>query len=81
KRSASVWATLLCPLLWLGHRSNVARLRRRRPALLQQNRSIIDAQNSWRLLTSRTTILVATRSETPVRPRGPGSVPGPSERR
>lgn len=73
KRSATIGATLLWPLMALGRTFHERRIARKRPELLAQNRPLIDQQNSWKMLTSRTTILEATKSETPIRRRDEAS--------
>jgi len=57
KRSAAAWAILCAPGLWLGQWAHRRRLARKRPDVLEQNRELLEAQRSWRLLTSRTAIL------------------------
>lgn len=57
KRSAAAYAILCAPGLWLGQWAHRRRLARKRPELLEQNRELLEAQRSWRMLTSRTAIL------------------------
>lgn len=60
KASAVALALPALPLLWVGRMRHWLRWRRKQPAVLEQNRSLLQAQNGWALLTSRTTVL-ATR--------------------
>jgi SAM-dependent methyltransferase len=61
KSSAAALAVLASPALLAGRALHAARLRRKRPALLAENRALLDAQNGWRMLTSRTAVLVARK--------------------
>ena len=64
KRSAGALALLFAPALLLGRFFALRRLRRKRPALLEQNRGLLDATSGWRLLTGRTAILSARKPRT-----------------
>jgi SAM-dependent methyltransferase len=59
KRSSAIWTVLLSPALLAAQVFHRARLRRKRPEVLEENRGLIAAQGGWSLLTSRTTILEA----------------------
>ena len=61
KSSAVAWAVVLSPLLFLGRAFFTGRMRHKYPDVLEQNRSVLDAQAGWTLLTGRTTILTATK--------------------
>ena len=59
KRSSAVLAILLAPALVLAGLFHRARLARKRPEVLQENRSLLADQGGWKMLTSRTAILAA----------------------
>jgi 2-polyprenyl-3-methyl-5-hydroxy-6-metoxy-1,4-benzoquinol methylase len=59
KRSSAVLTVALAPALGLAQLFHRGRLRRKRPEVLRENRTLIAAQGGWRMLTSRTTILAA----------------------
>lgn len=69
KRSAVIWSILFWPLLKLSGLFHRARIRRKRPELLEQNRELLDTVSGSGLLTARTAVLHALKSETPLRPR------------
>jgi SAM-dependent methyltransferase len=60
KASAVALALPALPFLWLGGLRHRLRWERKQPAILDQNRALLAAQNGWALLTSRTAVL-ATR--------------------
>lgn len=57
KRSAMLLAGVLAPLWWSGHRLFRHRLRRKAPATYAENRQLLDAANSWAVLTARSVIV------------------------
>lgn len=61
KSSAAALTVLAGPALLAGRAWHTLRLRRKRPALLDENRSLLSAQHGWRMLTSRTAVLVAEK--------------------
>lgn len=61
KSSAAALTIALSPLLVTGSLLQRARIARKRPELLAENRALLDAQGSWRMLTSRTAILRARK--------------------
>jgi len=61
KSSAAAWTVLASPALLAGRAWHTLRLARKRPALLAENRELLAAQHGWRMLTSRTAVLVAQR--------------------
>jgi SAM-dependent methyltransferase len=63
KASAVALGLLAWPFLWLGRVRHRLRWQRKQPAILDQNRTLLAAQNGWALLTSRTAVL-ATRKPT-----------------
>jgi SAM-dependent methyltransferase len=65
KRSAAFLTVMLSPALLLSQGFHRARLRRKRPEILRENRGLLDAQGGWKLLTSRTTILAARVPDVP----------------
>lgn len=58
KLSAVMLAAPAWPLLCLGRLRHRLRWRRKQAAVFGQNRPLLEAQNGWTLLTSRTTVLV-----------------------
>ncbi len=61
KRSSAVLVVLSAPLLVLGALSLRGRLARKHPEVLEENRPVLAQMQGWKLLTSRTSILLATR--------------------
>lgn len=61
KSSAAALAVLTGPALLAGRAWHTLRLARKRPAILAENRSLLGAQHGWRMLTSRTAVLVAEK--------------------
>lgn len=61
KRSALFQLVLLGPLMVPAHVGFLLRLRRKRPSERLENREILEAVNSFSMLTSRSVIAVATR--------------------
>jgi SAM-dependent methyltransferase len=61
KRSSAVWAILLGPVFLAGPAWLDARLARKHPQILRENRELLAALRSWRLLTGRTAILCAQK--------------------
>ena len=69
KRSAVAWSVLLWPFLAISGALNKARIRRKRPELLAQNAELVEMLGSRTLLTARTAVMHAIKSETPMRAR------------
>ncbi|MBK7874471.1 MAG: class I SAM-dependent methyltransferase [Planctomycetes bacterium] len=61
KSSSAALAVLAGPALLAGRAWHTLRLKRKRPALWTENRELLAAQHGWRMLTSRTTVLVADK--------------------
>ena len=61
KRSSALLTVLLSPFLFVAGRLHRARMSRKRPEVLAENRGLIDEQTSWPMLTSRTAILRVER--------------------
>lgn len=61
KASAVALALPAWPFLWLGRLRHRLRWQRKQAAVLDQNRALLAALNSFALLTSRTTVLVARK--------------------
>ena len=59
KRSASFWTIALAPALVGTRLFQTARLRKKQPAVLEQNRAMLDDLHRFPMLTSRTAILLA----------------------
>src|SRR5262245_54245190 len=57
KTSGAILTTLLAPALWLAARAQRRRLRRKWPGVYEQNAALLDAVNSWGMLTCRTAVL------------------------
>jgi SAM-dependent methyltransferase len=57
KASAVALTLLLWPLLRLARLRHEMRWRRKSPTILDQNRALVEAQNGWHLLTSRSAVL------------------------
>jgi SAM-dependent methyltransferase len=57
KASAVALAVPAWPFLWLGRLRHWRRWQRKQAAVLAQNRPLLEAQDSWTVLTSRTTVL------------------------
>jgi SAM-dependent methyltransferase len=63
KSSAAALAVLTGPALLAGRAWHTLRLKHKRPALLAENKALLSAQHGWRMLTSRTAVLVAEKPE------------------
>lgn len=61
KKSGVALTVLLSPLLLLGRLLLGARMRRKFPEELEENRELIDALNGWGMLTCRTAVLKAVK--------------------
>jgi SAM-dependent methyltransferase len=61
KTSGVIWTLLLAPLLLLGRGLLHARMRRKYPNELEQNRALMAALNGWGMLTCRTAVLRAAK--------------------
>lgn len=61
KSSAAALAVLAGPALLAGRAWHTLRLKRKRPALFAENAELLSAQHGWRMLTSRTAVLVAEK--------------------
>jgi SAM-dependent methyltransferase len=61
KRSAALYAVALWPLFFAGALWLDARLARKHPDVLRENRELLASLRSWRLLTGRTAILCAEK--------------------
>ena len=59
KRSSAMLALLMAPALLAAGFFHRARLARKQPAVLRENRSLLAAQGSWKMLSSRSAILAA----------------------
>jgi 2-polyprenyl-3-methyl-5-hydroxy-6-metoxy-1,4-benzoquinol methylase len=59
KRSSAILAVLLAPALLVAGLFHRARLARKRPEVLRENRGLLADQGGWKMLTSRTAILAA----------------------
>lgn len=72
KKSGVLLAALLSPLLLAGRLLFRARMRRKYPAELHENRSLIEAVEGWGMLTCRTAVLRAYRAGEATLPGGEG---------
>lgn len=61
KSSAAALTVLAGPALLAGRAWHTLRLRRKRPTLWTENKELLSAQHGWRMLTSRTAVLVAEK--------------------
>jgi hypothetical protein len=61
KASAVALAVPAWPFLCLGRLRHRLRWRRKQRGVLEQNEGLLQAQNGWALLTSRTTVLAARK--------------------
>ena len=76
KSSAAALAVLCSPALFVGGALQQARLARKQPTLLAENRELLAAQRSWRMLTGRTAILSARKpARVPWKQQSPPGMP------
>jgi SAM-dependent methyltransferase len=61
KTSAALQTALLAPALWLAAAAQRRRLRRKWPAVYEQNAALLQAINGWGMLTCRTAVLRVKR--------------------
>jgi 2-polyprenyl-3-methyl-5-hydroxy-6-metoxy-1,4-benzoquinol methylase len=59
KRSSAILTVLLSPALLAAGFFHRARLARKRPEVLRENRGLLEVQGGWKMLTSRTAMLAA----------------------
>lgn len=78
KTSAAILATVMWPALALGRALTRRRLRRKKPAVLAENATLLREQESFDLWTSRTAVLIARKPDAAlaVRPRARATVGG-----